>query len=186
MRPARLQYPDSFEILNLVTPCVIKHDADGNPTRRKFRITAADARSRANSKFAAETYSGAIDGASVRFLTNITRGRGGRLRFLDVTAAYFEGRKTPPSEPGGRSLWAPIPDGWEIFDLPARADNGSRNWFEITGNVPGLRDAGRVWAADCDAFLMAEGFVQSIVDRRVFIKQLSPQAGDTLHRWRVR
>ena len=58
MRAARRDFPDVFEILNLVTPCVIKHDAAGNPVRRKFRITAADARSRTNSKFAAETYSG--------------------------------------------------------------------------------------------------------------------------------
>jgi hypothetical protein len=62
----------------------------------------------------------------------------------------------------------------------ARADDGSRNWFEITGNVPGLRDAGRTWGADCDAFLLAEGFVQSVMDRRVFIKQLSPIPGETL------
>ena len=34
--------------------------------------------------------------------------------------------------------------------------------------------------ADCDAFLLGEGFVQSIVDRRVFIKQLSPTPGDKL------
>ena len=58
--------------------------------------------------------------------------------------------------------------------------DGTRNWFEITGNVPGLRDAGRVWAADCDAFLLSEGFAQSIVDRRVFIKQLGAEAGEKL------
>jgi hypothetical protein len=46
--------------------------------------------------------------------------------------------------------------------------------------VPGLRDAGRVWAADCDAFLLAEGFVQSIVDRRLFIKQLTSTPGELL------
>jgi hypothetical protein len=56
----------------------------------------------------------------------------------------------------------------------------ARTEFEITGNVPGLRDAGRVWAADCDAFLLGEGFVQSIVDRRVFIKQLGAFTGDKI------
>ena len=37
-----------------------------------------------------------------------------------------------------------------------------------------------MWAADCDAFLLGEGFVQSIVDRRVFIKQLAPEVGGKL------
>ena len=43
MRAARRDYPDVFEILNLVTPCVIKHDANGDPVKHKFCITAADA-----------------------------------------------------------------------------------------------------------------------------------------------
>ena len=82
------------------------------------------------------SYSGAIDGATVRYLTNATLGRNGSYRNLDVQNAYFEGRKPLPSEPGGRSLWAPVPEGWEIFGYKARASDGSRNWFEITGNVP--------------------------------------------------
>ena len=180
MRAARLAYGDVFEILHLVTPCVIKHGADGTMARRKFRITAADARSRVGSKFAAETYSGAIDGSTVRFLTKITLGRGGVLRFLDVKGAYFEGTKVLPGEPGGRSIWAPVPEGWDVFGYYARAADGSRNWFEVTGNVPGLWDAGRVWAADNDDFLLGEGFVQSVVDRRVFIKQLSSTPGEKL------
>ena len=67
-----------------------------------------------------------------------------------------------------------------MFGYHTHAADGSRNWFEITGNVPGLRDAGRVWAADCDEFLASEGFVQSVVDRRVFIKQLSSTPGEKL------
>ena len=116
----------------------------------------------------------------MRYLTNATLGRRGKYRNLDVQNAYFEGRKVPPDEPGGRSLWAPVPEGWEFMGYRSRADDGSRNWFEITGNVPGLRDAGRTWGADCDAFLLAEGFIQSIMDRRVFIKQLTPIPGETL------
>ena len=74
----------------------------------------------------------------------------------------------------------PIPAGWDKFGCPASGEDGSRNWFEITGNVPGLRDAGRVWAADCDTFLLGERFVKSIMDRRVIIKQLGAFTGDTL------
>jgi hypothetical protein len=107
-------------------------------------------------------------------------GRNGKRRNLDVKGAYFEGRKLTPDEEGGRSLWAPVPAGWDEFGYKQYANDGSRNWFEITGNVPGLRDAGRVWAADCDAFLLGEGFTQSIVDRRVFVKQLTAIGGECL------
>ena len=41
--------PAVHEELNLVTPCVVKHNADGVVLRRKFRITAADARGRNDS-----------------------------------------------------------------------------------------------------------------------------------------
>jgi hypothetical protein len=158
----------------------VKHNADGVVLRRKFRITAADARGRDNSKFFGETYSGAVESSSIRFTANATLGRtGGVTRNLDVKGAYFEGKKIPPEE-GGRSLWAPVPMGWGAFGYDPVAEDGSRNWFEITGNVPGLRDAGRVWGADCDEFLLGEGFVQSIVDRRLFIKQLGPKPGDKL------
>ena len=51
---------------------------------------------------------------------------------------YFEGKKIS-SEKGTRSVWALVSQGWG--DL---GNNGSRNWFEFTGNVPGLRDAGQV------------------------------------------
>ena len=111
MRAARKSFPDVFEIINLVTPCMIKHDTQGQPVKYKFRITAADAASRTNSKFQGDTYSGALEESSTRFLTSITRGRGGKLRYLDVEAVYFNGRKTPPTEQGGRSLWTPVPDG---------------------------------------------------------------------------
>jgi len=76
-RAARRQFRDRHEILSLVTPCVVKHDADGKVLRRKFRITAADARNRPGSLFDSETYSGAIDGATVRYLDNLTLGRQG-------------------------------------------------------------------------------------------------------------
>ena len=100
-KAARIEHRGKHEILNLVTPCVVKHGADGKVLRRKFRITAADARDRAGSLFSAETYSGAVDGATVRFLANVTLGRGGRHRNLDIKGAYFEGRKIPPTEEGG-------------------------------------------------------------------------------------
>ena len=40
-------------------------------------------------------------------------------------------------------------------------------------NVPGRQDAGRVWMTRYDKLFAAQGFSQSIVDRRVFFKRLA-------------
>ena len=53
----------------------MKYNAAGAPLLRKFHLAIADARSRAGSLFDAETYAGAVDLASVRFLANLTHGR---------------------------------------------------------------------------------------------------------------
>ena len=53
---ARRLYGDRHEILNLVTPCVVKHNADGAALRRKFRITAADVRGHVGSTITGQTY----------------------------------------------------------------------------------------------------------------------------------
>jgi hypothetical protein len=58
MRAARRSFHHRHEVLNLVTPCVIKHDADGRVLRRNFCITAVDARKRPGSLYDAETFPG--------------------------------------------------------------------------------------------------------------------------------
>jgi hypothetical protein len=113
---ARRRFRDCHEVLNLVTPCVVKHDANGKVLRRKFRITAADAKGRAGSLFDAETYSGAIDAATVRFLDNLTLGRGGRRRNLDAKSAYFEGRKIPQGRRTAVTCGLRYPRGGGISD----------------------------------------------------------------------
>ena len=40
--------------------------------------------------------------------------------------------------------------------------------FQIAGNVPGLQNAGVMWAEEFTAFLLGFGFTQSAVDRRLF------------------
>ena len=40
--------------------------------------------------------------------------------------------------------------------------------LHIVGNVPGLQNAGVMWAEEFTAFLLGFAFTQSIVDRRLF------------------
>ena len=40
--------------------------------------------------------------------------------------------------------------------------------LQIVGNVPGLQNAGAMWAGEFTGFLLDFGFTQSITDRRLF------------------
>ena len=149
---------------------MVKHNAQGEILRLKWRLTAGDRRNNANSLFDGATYSGAVDDALVRFLANLTLGRpNGRRRMVDVKCAYFEGSQRPPNE-GGRIIWAPVPPAWEDFGFPEFGPDGRRNWFHLCGNLPGLRNAGLEWQRVNDDFLLGLGFTQSIVDRRIFFR----------------
>ena len=167
---ARKLYGDRLEVVHLVTPAVVKHDANGSVLRLKWRLTAGDKKNNSNSLFDGATYSGTVDDSFVRFLANLTLGRpNGRRRMIDVKGAYFEGSQRPP-EDGGRIIWAPVPPGWDEFGYPEFGADGRRNWFHLRGNLPGLRNAGREWQRVNDEFLLHLGFVQSIVDRRIFYR----------------
>ena len=166
----RAQYKDRVEIVNLVTPAVVKHNADGEVLRLKWRLTAGDRKNNSASLFDGVTYSGAVDDAFVRFLACLTLGRpNGVRRTVDVKGAYFEGSQRPPEE-GGRIIWAPVPPGWDEFGYPEFGADGRRNWFHLCGNLPGLRNAGLEWQRVNDEFLTGQGFSQSIVDRRIFYR----------------
>ena len=67
-------------------------------------------------------------------------------------------------------LFTPVPKGWEQFGYPEYNTRGERQFFEITGNMPGRQEAGAVWGEEYTAKLLAWGFRQSIVDRRVFFQ----------------
>ena len=166
---ARALYPDTHEVLNAVIVATQRRRANGDETHKKIRITVADVKDKPGSKFLGDVYSGAVDDTFVRFVANATLGRpNGRRQVLDVKGAYYE-VVTVPASAGGRSLWIPVPAGWEDLGYPERT-NGKRNFFEVVGNTPGLRDAGREFAKIYDAFLFEHGFQQPIVERRLFYR----------------
>jgi hypothetical protein len=91
---------------------------------------------------------------------------------IDVGGAYWHG--TPPSlEEGGRVIFAPVPawmeglgtGGYRAFDR-----HGRRNFLRILGNMPGRRDAGRIWQTCLIEFILAYGLRQLISDRRVWVQ----------------
>ncbi len=81
---------------------------------------------------------------------------------IDVGGAYFHG--TPPKMADGG--YAVVPTWLEDFGpYPERNPDGSRNLLLITGNMPGRCDAGRIWQARNDEFLLGYGFRQLETDR---------------------
>ena len=157
--------------LHLVVPCKEKRNADGEVTRKKVRITAADLVS--NGKIA-NTFAANLAGETSRLLTQLELGLpGARTVHKDVGGAYFHGKQPPIDSEGGRAIFAPIPPGWH--DLGARhglcfdaVQGGEPMILQIVGNVPGLQNAGAMWAEEFTGFLLDFGFTQSITDRRLF------------------
>ena len=54
-------------------------------------------------------------------------------------------------------------------DYPTHDMAGRKNYLRITGNMPGRKDAGAIWARRYDGFLKRIGMRQSVVDRRLFV-----------------
>jgi hypothetical protein len=168
----KMLYGDAVVLGHLVVPFKEKLDALGNFLKAASRITFSD-----KLPTAIETFATCADPATIRYLAQVTANLGGEHVTNDVAGAYYYGTPTPV-ERGGRAIFARIPPGFEQFGYPpVDPVTGERMIFHITGNLPGIRDAGVIWDREYTGFLLSEGFTQSVVDRRVFFK-FSPDAPD--------
>jgi hypothetical protein len=163
------RYGSRVEHINVMTLGSVKTLADGTPGRNKVRVVVTDV---ANDTFTGETFSGAIEPCTVRWLLNATLGRLGlKRRMLDVKSAYYQGDVATPEE-GGRVIFVLAPHGWGALGFPETDSSGRRVRYQVVRNVPGRQDAGRIWQTKYDKFFKVHNFSQSIVDRRVFYKHL--------------
>jgi len=142
------------------------------PDRKKVRMTVGDLKVRGKVD---NTYAPTVAFDSTRLLIQLGVLRGAQRTTKDVGGAYLFGTPTPPTEPGGRFLFVPVPPGFAEFGYPEKDERGRQNYFEVVGNLPGRQDAGRVWGECYDKFLLTElkdtigvGFKQSVVDRRIY------------------
>jgi len=164
------------EMRKLVLLITMKRSATtGEETRPKGRLALADLVCLGEVK---DKFSATVALGTVKFLANVTLGRGGRFYTLDVAGAYLHGKPLQPAD-GGRVIFVPVPPGFAQFGFPEFDSNGNRNYFAITGNLPGRQDAGLIWQECNDEFLRGFGFTQSEVDRRCFIFT-DPISGGTI------
>ena len=157
----------TVETKGLVMVLKEKRDSEENTTKRSARTTVADVaptRTRSASTFAACVLGGSVRG----ICQDAVDAEGGELVVVDVPGAYYNGKPTPPGEPGGRVIYMHIPRGLEEFGYPQFNEHGERMLFRVLGNLPGRRDAGNIWGREYGEFMRSEGFVASVVDRRVY------------------
>jgi hypothetical protein len=149
--------------------CVLKQKAtpDGVPTSRKGRITLSDP---ASADVEVDSYSACVDDITDRAVAAVALRLGLESDVADVSGAYFHGAPIPSSE-GGRELYAVVPPWLAQFGSYPTHTRGKRNYLFMKGNFPGRRDAGPNWQRRYDAFLLAYGMRQSVVDRRLFKKK---------------
>jgi hypothetical protein len=155
---------------------VFKHKVrpDGTTEKYSWRLTVADV-AESHERLAA-TYAACVNSSNVRGICQDAAedepGPGGAvevdLDINDVPGAYYFGTPAQPGEPGFRMLYGYVPKGLDEFGFPQHNERGERMLYFIRGNAPGRRDAGQIWGKVYTQFLIGEGFVQSVVDRRVF------------------
>lgn len=165
---------DRVFIKNLVIVLKAKQTTLGLFDRFKTRVTYAD--KRIDDTSGTEVFAPGLGHDTIRILSSIcVRLKLSRI-VKDVGGAYLYGTPPHPSSPCGRSLFAPVPPGLEAFGYPEFDPNtGRRNFFEVTGNIPGRRDAGLIFSDFYTKWLLDEGFTQCLTDRKVFVKRLDDQ-----------
>ena len=155
---------------------VFKHKVrpDGTTEKYSWRLTVADV-AKSHERLAA-TYAACVNSSNVRGICQDAAedepSPGGAIEvdldINDVPGAYYFGTPAQPGEPGFRMLYGYVPKGLDEFGFPQHNERGERMLYFIRGNAPGRRDAGQIWGKVYTQFLIGEGFVQSVVDRRVF------------------
>ena len=171
LRAARRAHPDRVSVGHIVVAFRVKADADGvlkgAGITKKSRIAFADEIGQSTAFI--DTYSGCADDITDRTITSIGHRMGAQQDTCDVGGAYFHGTPTPPDQ-GGRAVFAEIPKYMHHYgDYPTHDMAGRKNYLRITGNMPGRKDAGAIWARRYDGFLKRIGMRQGVVDRRLFV-----------------
>ena len=166
-------YPDQVSHGHAVLAFRAKVKPDGTHDVKKARVTIAD---KADAAAPCQYYAGCANPVAVRLATQLRlQMPEGVQTTVDVSAAYFHGEPTPPEE-GGRIIYAKVCKWLALYFGYATHDHmGRRNILRIVGNVPGRRDAGRIWACRNDRFLTGYGLVATAYDPRCFVK-CSPQS----------
>jgi len=171
VRKAMRDHPTRTTVAFLVAIFADKLTPSGDPRQpdilHKFRIAYADSQGVGPDVL---TFSSCVDGLSNVVITAVAPAIDAHQTSIDVGGAYYHG--TPPSlADGGRLVFAHMPywlPGLGKGGYVTRNPKGERMYLKITGNMPGRCDAGRIWQARFDKFLLGFGLRRLQSDLRVF------------------
>ena len=163
----RLAHPDRTVLLNALMPIIGKLSVDGEFTKVKSRLVVAD--SVEISKMG-DVYAPTVQADTVRRQANLEIQLLAHSVTLDASDAYHLGTPLDPLSKHGRFVYVrPIKDLVLAGLDPKYSDK--RNVWSVTGNVPGLQNAGVCWGDHFGDYLKRQGYSQSVVDRRLYFRR---------------
>ena len=176
VRRTQHAYPDLAIIGHVVGVLRLKKNSVGDPraadVEKKFRVAISE---KGSIKLPVPSYSATADAMSNLAITAISTAIRARQTSIDVSSAYWWGRRKPLSE-GGRAIFMAVPKWMDGFVdcvsgkvYRTHDQRGRRNFLRLIGNGPGCCDAGKVWQEVFDEFLLGYGLIQLITDRRVWV-----------------
>ena len=102
----------------------------------------------------------------------------------DCSDANYKGAPFPTPDPRGRILPGRILNGWEEFGYPQFNERGDKLYARLLKNMPGRREAGKIFGDFNRDKLLGWDFEEGIADRRVFCKRTpGPEPGALLSWW---
>mmetsp|Transcript_55848 Transcript_55848/g.126927 ORF Transcript_55848/g.126927 Transcript_55848/m.126927 type:complete len:182 (+) Transcript_55848:306-851(+) len=116
-----------------------------------------------------ETFVANVDGNTTRMLAQwAVQDDAYYLDSDDCSDAYYMGTPYPMSDPRGRILLGRIPEGRKEFRYPQFNERGEKVYAQLLKNMPGRREAGKIFGDFYRDKMLQWGFEEGIVDRRVF------------------
>ena len=132
-----------------------KLNHDGSIERHKARLVAKGFTQKKGFDYY-ETYAPVARMASIRIIAAIATNNGWKLLQIDITSAYLNGKIDC-------DIYMSQPPGY------IDENNPSKVWL-LLKSLYGLKQAGKIWNGVLVAFLLENGFIQSLSDICIFIR----------------
>ena len=116
----------------------------------------------------ANVYAPSVQMDTVRRQVNLEVQMQAHSATADATDAYHQGTPPDPMSEHGRHIFVYPLEGLGECDL-AHMQRGKL--WRVTGNVPGIQNAGVVWGDHFGGWLLGQGYMQSVVDRRLYYRR---------------
>jgi hypothetical protein len=160
-----MNHPERTVLLDCLMPITAKFNVEGKFTKVKPRIVVADKRATCQM---ANVYAPSVQMDTVRRQVNLEVQMRAHSVTADASDAYHQGTPPDPMSEHGRHIFVrPLRD---LNECGLEHMQRGMLW-RVTGNVPGIQNAGVVWGDHFGGWLLSQGYVQSVVDRRLYYRR---------------